>query len=374
MHRVCGHVVHPDFEECVPIDTHLFKQWAELLLFDLQCLAAVATKPKAFSSLHTSSYMMDSAGLPALDPAQQMRRLCMPLCHLLAQQPLDTPVILSCQEMSPRIESMAALRGALPKGLDVFIRIGSASTAKSVADSVFTGFIYPRSVTFKDATDQLLPQCAQLMSSIGLPERVATTTLQKLCIGVFDFEGKGERKLAVVNVHLKKQPGLAAKRALCVGGLIQIALELEGVVEAVCAGDVNVESRWPDDFPQQQRLEAAMAAPPGTIPKALLPGGPLAFDEALAEQGLQQRPPYNAFTSIKMRTCFQAQPMATDDLVLGHKDVVVMRTEGRIRVLDTIVGGLGRKAKTPPPNLDSLIPSREWPADHFLPLCTAELY
>ena len=377
------------------INLEWFKQWAELALFDLQCLAAVAAEPTAFANLRASSYMTDKAGEPTFDVRWQIQRLCNPFCNLLAQEPAGTAAVLSCQEMSPRIESMQALRDALPKGkllatcpthdltaltrsrvlspriagLEVYLRMGSASDASTLSDSLYTGFIYPTTSVFKDATDEVMPKCTKLMSEIGMPERVAATTLRKLCVGIFDFEGNGERKLAVINVHLKKAPGLAAKRALCLSGLLQIALNLEDVAEAVCAGDVNLDSEWPKELSQQACQDAAKRALPGMMPEPLL-GQPRAFDEALRNEGLEQHPEYNVFTTIKMRTLFQGQPKETDKLKIAHKDVVVVRSAGRVRVLDTNVGGVERPKKRAT-NLDLLIPSREWPADHYLALCSA---
>jgi len=166
---------------------------------------------------------------------------------------------------------------------------------------------------------------------------------------------------------------LAKQRALLVSGLLRIARGLEGVIEAVCAGDVNLANdQWPAELSQSDRLEAANQATPGRIPAQLSEGAPRQFQEALQEEGLEQCPEYDVFTSIKMRTLFQAQAKAADDLALGHKDVVIMRTGGRLRVLETLVGGR-TPLKKQVTNLDVLTPSREWPGDHFVTLCTAVL-
>lgn len=90
-------------------------------------------------------------------------------------------------------------------GWQIFLRTETKVESAEFADSVFTGFIYPTSASFKDVTDLVLPECKKLLDEIVLPNKVIKTTMRKLCVGVFDFDGDGKRKLAVINVHFKKQ-------------------------------------------------------------------------------------------------------------------------------------------------------------------------
>jgi len=385
------------FEQCVPTDASLLRLWASLALWDLLCLAAVTQKSTAFSRLIRASYLLDDQGA-RVSVQESLSNLCVPLCKLLENAAPDEAV-LGCQEVAADVQSMAALRAALPKGFQVYLRTSSSSApdgaspsaSLSFAESVFTGFIYSSTLRFKDVTDDLHANCRKLLEDLEMPSDVDDavredfihTNLRRLCVGVFSSaptEGAvGGRKIAVANLHLKSQKGLSRERAMFIRGLFDILFELQGVGSVVVLGDVNVDAPFPSKVTPAEQRTLVEASPLGHIPEQLVKAGPAKFDEVINGAGLRKYPEAaSAYTCIKQRTMFQGQPHKAGEIAHGHKDVVIMSGDGSMSVVNTIIGGKDMVASKAAAiqgrsNLDMLMPSRDWQCDHFSTMCIADV-
>ena len=357
------------FEECVPINAELAEQWAALLLFDLVCTHAVTAAREAFEKLARCSYLFESSGEPSL-PSLRTQGIVAPLEQVLARQPKDAICILGCQELSADYKSMASLRSALPEGLQIYMR-----SEKGEVDHVQSGFFYSSRAKLRDITDALRSECRELLQRLKVADSIIKTTCRKLIVALFELSDG--RSLVVVNVHCKSFKDKVVALADFVAGVRELTVRAyPSVAETIVLGDTNLDSKWPEEMKPEAQHEAVKAAiPPGTMPGVLQGRGPLAFSERLQArpQGgmpLRSYPPIRNFTTLKMRTRFQGQPDKAGELTVADKDFVFLAERGRVREVDTLIGGKPDNAES---NLDLLMPSRVWPCDHFAVLCTLEL-
>ena len=355
------------FSDCVPLDAYKAKQWASLLLFDLQCAHAVNSARDAFEVLARASYLLDRSDGAAISAGARMHHMITPLTNVLAQQPDEVVSVIGCQELSADAKSMASLRSALPKRMQVYMRSAGQG---ALLDAAHCGFIYSASITLKDVTDALVDDCRALLRDLNVKDNVADTTCRKLLIAVVELEDG--RSIGVVNLHCKSfgKEGANQLGDFVAGVRALTAKKYPKAAEVLVIGDTNLESVWPNKVTYAAQRKEIEAAPVGTMPKMLQAGSPSQFSARLTDCGLRPLPSISHFTTLKMRMPFQGQPEKTDELNCADKDFVILPEKGRLSVLETIVGGRPTGVAS---NMDLLMPNRQWPCDHFAVLCVMEL-
>mmetsp|Transcript_22417 Transcript_22417/g.57565 ORF Transcript_22417/g.57565 Transcript_22417/m.57565 type:complete len:288 (-) Transcript_22417:233-1096(-) len=255
----------------------------------------------------------------------------------------------------------------------------------------------------KDVTDDLAPDLTQFLADQGVKPVVAATTLRKMLIVTVDLfytgaaqSSGGEEtrvegavgattpKLAVATLHCKCFYKQAAQQGAFVARLIEQASKLEGVVGTVVCGDMNLDSPWPDKTSAEVQQASVGAAEFGCFPTAEGEGvTPIVntnvtdFSTTVTKSGLQMVTPPTNFTTLKMRTKFQAQAGKIGAVAMGHKDQLVLPMD--MHVTDVIVAGRDEADPSLSPtaanntNMSLLQPSRMWPGDHFAVVAAVDI-
>ena len=356
------------FEECVSLHPPLFKKWASLLLFDLQCTTAVKRVPDAFDQLARSSYLLGVDGREQTPTNLRIHDIMGPLKALRDRdENIDAVSVIGCQELAADVTSWAALRSALPEQMEVYIPSDDSE------DTVHSGFLMTSGLSFKDVTGTVREDCRAMLSDLGLKKDVVDTTCRKLVIVIIELHDG--RNVCVINVHCKSFKKNVTELADFIVGVRDLTKKAHpNVAETLVVGDTNLESKWPKSMPPAAQQEAVERAEVGTMPKELLGLAPTTFANRLQAPGtgdpMRPYPPISSFTSLKKRTYFQGQTDKADALICADKDFLFVPEQGRVRVLDTIVGG---RPEGVTDNMDLLMPSRAWPCDHYAVLCELEL-
>merc|ERR1712196_371483 len=92
------------------------------------------------------------------------------------------------------------------------------------------------------------------------------------------------------------------------------------------------------------------------------------FGDELDKAGIETFPQLNYFTTLKLRTRFQAQPEKEGDINCSRKDFVFAQTKTEfpnVRIEELLVGGRDDATAEAEGNLALLMPSRFWPGDPF---------
>ena len=161
------------------------------------------------------------------------------------------------------------------------------------------------------------------------------------------------------------------KRAASVAATPCASRAISDVQEVAIVGDLNVDSKWGKDSTREHQREAVQSAPLGAMPQELVDAGPGKIAAQL-DGKLDSFPEFRCFTSLKERTCFQGQPDKTGELILAHKDCVLLPKGGLYAVEapgDCLVAGIDKRFTS---NLEMLMPSCDWPSDHLAVLCAAK--
>mmetsp|Transcript_22423 Transcript_22423/g.57603 ORF Transcript_22423/g.57603 Transcript_22423/m.57603 type:complete len:511 (-) Transcript_22423:691-2223(-) len=329
------------------------KRWTSLLLFDFMCSGALCAAPEAFDKLARCSHLIDPTTAAPLPLQHHFSNLMAPIRAMRGRQELDsTPIVMGCQEMPVDARGEAKLREVLPEGLAYYrpTERGKGETGASGGTDEGTGFIYSNflAASMKDVTDDLAPDLTQFLADQGVKPVVAATTLRKMLIVTVDLfytgaaqSSGGEEtrvegavgattpKLAVATLHCKCFYKQAAQQGAFVARLIEQASKLEGVVGTVVCGDMNLDSPWPDKTSAEVQQASVGAAEFGCFPTAEGEGvTPIVntnvtdFSTTVTKSGLQMVTPPTNFTTLKMRTKFQAQAGKIGAVAMGHKDQV----------------------------------------------------
>ena len=78
-------------------------------------------------------------------------------------------------------------------------------------------------------------------------------------------------------------------------------------------------------------------------------------------------PDPGTITTIKERALFQGQPSKANDLTVVHKDCIFIPSDLNVVVKNVEI--VGRPISSTGKNMDLLMPSKFWPADHFAIVC-----
>jgi hypothetical protein len=170
--------------------------------------------------------------------------------------------------------------------------------------------------------------------------------------------------VVVLVFHCKSFKQLVAVEAEFVAHALDRAAATFGCV-AYGVGDMNNEAKWPKGTSVAAQREAVAAADVGKLPPSNSVGS-REFSSHLCSAGYTTYPEIGTITTLKMRTQFQGQPAKEGDLTAVHKDFVILPSSEKQVV--TVVGGRPPIASLAS-NLDLLMPSRQWPADHYTIFC-----
>lgn len=352
-------------------DNTFQKQWASLLLWDLLCLHSVSEAPDAFDRLSRCSMLVGQGSDDPLPMVERITAIVKPLTEFCTAQPAGTPVVLGCQELPTDENSDAWLESVLsPMGLKCRRQVSDVSKT--------TGFIHSGYLdsSFVDMSNVLNDQLTTFLKSLDVSDRIIGTTIRRAQVACYDVNVTGSGSpyyVAVVNFHcksFKKATGVQGQFMAKAMELAALLCPIEGgppVMEAVLVGDMNLEAPWPKGTKPEDQRKAVLEAEPFMIPesnrKSMAP-----FGDELDKAGIETFPQLNYFTTLKLRTRFQAQPEKEGDINCSRKDFVFARTQTEspnVRIDALLVGGRDDATAQTEGNLALLMPSRLWPGDHF---------
>eukprot|EP00618_Florenciella_parvula_P000997 CAMPEP_0119495656 /NCGR_PEP_ID=MMETSP1344-20130328/19206_1 /TAXON_ID=236787 /ORGANISM="Florenciella parvula, Strain CCMP2471" /LENGTH=554 /DNA_ID=CAMNT_0007531255 /DNA_START=357 /DNA_END=2018 /DNA_ORIENTATION=- len=359
--------MHPTKDD----DNAYQKQWASLLLWDLLCLFSVSQSPEAFDSLSHCSMLVTPGSDNPRPMTERIAAIVKPLTDFCVAQPAGTPVVLGCQELPTDDNSDVWLESVLsPMGL---------KCRRQVSDvSITTGFIHSAYLDagFVDMSTVLNAQLTEFLKSLDVSDRIIGTTIRRAQVACYDINQTSSGDpyyVAVVNFHcksFKKLTGVQGKFMAKAMELAALLVPVEGgepVKEAVLVGDMNLEAPWPKGTNPEEQRKAVLEAEPFMIPEgnreSMAP-----FGEELDKAGIETFPPLNYFTTLKLRTRFQAQPEKEGDINCSRKDFVFASTnveKPNVMIDQLLVGGRDDATAEAEGNLALLMPSRLWPGDHF---------
>jgi hypothetical protein len=210
-------------------------------------------------------------------------------------------------------------------------------------------------------SDQIKPELQLYLEEQGVDSKVIDTTIRKMCFGQFaDVPGKG--KVVVVVFHCKSFKKLVTVQAGFVAHTLTRAAAVFGC-DAFGVGDMNIEAKWPKGTSVAAQRDNVAAAAAGKLPALTVKDSAL-FGSTLADAGYVGCPEAGTITTLKMRSQFQGQPDKEGDLTCVHKDYVIVPASASAAIKAVVVGGR-RPDGGGWGNMDLLMPSRAWPADHF---------
>lgn len=352
-----------DAEETPGLDNTHQKQWASLVLWDLLCLHCVSEAPSAFDKISACSMLVSESTGEAKSIIERIALIIDPLKNFCTKQPPGTPVILGCQELPTDPNSDAWLASVLdPTGL---------CCRRQQADPLTNGFVHSKSLDkgFVDMSEAVKADLEAFLGTVGVPEKTVTTTLRRTQVGVYNLSADGGRPfhIAVVNFHCKSFKKQTKAQGQMMAKCLELASKLEpapGVVvqEAVIVGDMNLEAPWPKGTSAADQRAAVESAEQFCIPVTNR-ANMAPYGNELNEAGLVPHPEIDFFTTLKLRTRFQAQPEKEGDINVSRKDFVI--TKAGVRIDDLLVGGRDDATGIRDGNMGLLMPSRLWPGDHF---------
>lgn len=337
-------------------------QFYGLLAWDLACTLAVRKAPEAFLELCRGSHAVDPTTTTAVPQSVLLDRVVGHVLDVSDRHP-NVPLIVGLQEPPPDLLTLTATR---PDGVEVhYSPTGKPSTA----------VLYRHCTLVADLTADPTHDFAAVWRDY-LADKVppalagkAATTVERVSVTVFGLPSGG--RVAVLNAHVssfKAEVGVLGQFLGFAAGHVEATLG----IPAILVGDTNIDSPWDKGCRTVDAQMAALAAcPVGRLPEAAA-AAVRRFEAGLTQTNpaVTVHPPLGSITTMKRRTHFQAQAAKAGEFVVSHKDVVLL-PEG-YRAVDTQLGVMGEGEEGVQSNVELLLPSAAWPADHYAVLVVSD--
>lgn len=331
-----------------------------LMAWDIACTLAIRQEPDAFEELCLGSHTIDRASKTPFSQSAMLDRVIGYVVGV-SDAHLRAPCIVGLQEAMP---GLLTLTSVPPPGFAIHY----AATGLPRAAIMYRNCKLVRDVTadplynFPDVWDEYM-QKRKLSPTLSSK---VSKTIERLCICIFEM-ADGER-LAFVNVHVSS----FKSEVMVLGDFFGVVVESVQTtlgLPTVCVADSNIDCPWDKSVNTvDEQMQAVADAAIGRLPNALM-GAMEKFEKGLrlSNQSVQLHPPLGTITTMKRRTHFQAQVGKAGLFVASQKDIVLLPPD--FRVVDTCIGAKGNVAT----NLDLLLPSAAWPADHFAVLTVCDM-
>lgn len=267
--------------------------------------------------------------------------------QVVVEQTPGAPAVVGVQEAPPNLKSK------LPPGYNM--------QYANIESGPKTAFIFYNCTLCKDLSKEFHGEFNAFLKG-KVSDRIRLTTVDRLFIAQFSLPCEDE--VAVLNFHVRSfRDNVHLLGQFMAHALLRVR-EVTGL-RTVAIGDTNVDTEWGKEYTPSQQIAMLKGARSGMLPENLLQQ-PQTYMQGLhdtlsesASGEFTSVPPMGTITTLKVRTCFQAQSEKAGRIVAGQKDVLVLPPD--VSVNGFVVG----KRDSFDSNLGLFLPSDEWPGDHF---------
>ncbi len=320
----------------------------ELMIWDLYCTVLFLRNPEAVKGLYRlSPYYNPTTEMP-LTEGDKLEQIFEPVISAVKRYREDCknlPVVLGLQEMpDDDTKVYEALKVLKDTGVEFNVHRNNNSG---------TGFILSSSVDFEDVTDFFRNIVSDCLDENGITGKVKSTTLKKMVAVHCDADGD---KFISINFHCKSFKKDTDIQAKVIGLCFKEGKRHFGCPVNV-GGDMNLDAKWNKKMSPKDQEEVLNATPPGYMPKCIREYADRFFEGVKTFEVTIVNVP-EMYTTLKRRTCWQAQPKKTDMIACTCKDILIC---SGCKILVKLIRG----NKVGASNMDSLMPYPGWPGDHF---------